>query len=176
MKGLLIAIVLLPVLVLGVLFVLFLPPPGPTPILTEIAAKLHDRSRELAPGALLSIRLPTPAGGEMVLLAMDLYATMPPYKDPRFSRSAESIISRDTTGEGAGLTFLYHVRKGEIRGRLSVSRCNLTIKPGDPLIITPSSGDMVLDCGPLGIPYRADCGKDTPGLWNEHCVARLVQQ
>jgi len=171
-----IAIALLPFVAVAGLFALVVVKdallPGPTPILTEFVERLHDRSRELMSSTPLSIYLPALAEDEMVVVAMNLYATW--LNDSRLSTRAHEIINDDAIDEGAGKTFLYHVNKGEIRGRLSVSQCNLAIKPGVPLIITPSNKAIALECGPVVIPSRPDECRRVAGLWNAACTARLV--
>lgn len=175
--GLLLAVILLPVVVLGGLVAAVAIKhallPGTTPILTEFVDRLQTRSREFVSGSSLSMPLPELAEDEMIVLAMNLYATAPS-NDSRLSPRAHDMINDDSLGEGAGKTFLYYVKRGEILGRLSVSRCNLTINLMDPLIITATNKTATLACESIRIPSRPDECSRIPELWNQRCGTRLT--
>ena len=148
-----------------------------TPILSDFLDVLHQRSRELEPDARLPVPLPPLHAGEQVIVAMGPRLTTLA-RDVDLSSRARSAIDRDLSAEGPDLTFVYLVDKGELRGRLQVSRCNLTIAGTDALVVTSSSSRLAfIECGPLAVSTHPEqCRTDFVGLWNERCAARLVAE
>jgi hypothetical protein len=141
--------------------------PDKTPVLSDFLGALRERSRELDPGGKRSVPLPALRGGEQVILAMGPYITTLG-KDVAVSQSARSTINDDTGAEGAALTFVYLISRGEVRGRERVSRCNLTIAGNDALVIAPlPMRAAFIECGPVMIPSRPGECRDFVGLWNE---------
>src|SRR3954453_14579720 len=75
--------------------------------------ELHQRSRELAPDGRLPLALPRLRAGESNVLAMGPSATtLRP--DIDLSQAAMATVRGDLATDGADLTFVYLVSKGEI--------------------------------------------------------------
>jgi hypothetical protein len=145
-----------------------------SPVLSDFLEGLHQQSRELDPGGRLPVALPPLRAGEAIVLAMGPAATrLPP--DIDLSKSALSTVSDDLAADGADLTFVYLVVKGDVRSRIPVSRCNLSIAGGGALVLTTANRTAVLECGPVSAWAPGEC-RDFNGLWNERCAPRLVLQ
>jgi hypothetical protein len=150
--------------------------PDQPSILTDFLGILYEQSRQLEPGGRRPVPLPPLDAGESLIVAMGPYVTQLGKDIDLSERARETIVRHDIGAEGAALTFLYLVNKGEIRHRERVSRCNLTIAGYDALVITSSSDRIAyIECGPVVVPSRPDeCRNMMVGLWNERCAARLV--
>ena len=143
-----------------------------TPVLSDFLDGLHQRSRELEPNGRLPVTLPRLNAGESIVFAMGpSVTTLRP--DIDLSKSAVSTVRGDLAADGANLTFVYLVVKGEIRSRIPVSRCNLSIAGREALVLTPAQRTAVLECGPVSAWAPGEC-RDFAGLWNERCAPRLV--
>jgi len=145
-----------------------------TPVLSDFLDGLHQRSRELEPAGRRPVTLPRLHAGESIVFTMGPSATtLRPDLD--LSKSALSTMRADLSADGADLTFIYLVVKGEVRSRIPVSRCNLSIAGREPLVITSAQRTAVLECGPVSAWSPGEC-RDFAGLWNERCAPRLVLQ
>jgi hypothetical protein len=143
-----------------------------SPVLADFLDRLQQRSRELEPDGRLPVPLPTLRAGESMVLAMGPSATrLRP--DIDLSKSALGTVRDDLAVDGAELTFLYLVVKGEVRSRERVSRCNLSIAGSEALVITAANRTATLECGPVSAWAPGEC-RDFAGLWNERCAPRLV--
>jgi hypothetical protein len=147
-----------------------------TPILSDFLFLLEERSKDLDPGVRLPVPVPPLNDGEQVVLAMGPGATTLG-KDVDLSSRARTAIERDLSADRPDLTFVYLVSKGEIRGRIEVSRCNLMIAGTAPFIVTKASRpSAAIECVPVTGPERPEQCRNIIGLWNERCAARLVAQ
>ena len=148
--------------------------PDKTPILSDLLGILHDRSKHLAPDGKLPVGLPPLDAGEQVIVAMGPRVTTLG-KDLDLSARARATIAGDLSADGPELTFLYLIGKGEVRARIPVSSCNLTIAGREPFVLTSSSDRIAfIECGPVADPTNPGECRDFHGLWNERCAARLV--
>lgn len=147
-----------------------------TPVLSDFLGILHDRSKELDPDVRLAVPVPPLYAGEQIILAMGPRLTVLG-KDVDLSSRARTTIERDLAADRPGLTFVYLVSKGEVRGRIEVSRCNLTLAGREPFIVTPASKPIAhIECLPVSGPERPEQCHNIIGLWNERCAARLVAE
>ena len=142
------------------------------PALAVFLDDLHQRSRELEPDGRLPVTLPRLRAGESIMLAMGPSATkLRP--DIDLSKDAFASVRDDLAVDGADLTFVYWVSKGDITSRIPVSRCNLASVGNAPLVLTSATRTAVLECGPVSAWAPGEC-RDFNGLWNERCAPRLV--